>query len=169
MKHTVEFVETGHLCIATMHANNTYQALERIIHFFPPEQHSEILMDLSLSLRMVVGQQLVEGKEEGSVVPVHEILINTPRVADLIKNGNIDELNEAVQKGKSLGMQTFDQALYDLVKAGKVDEDRAILHATSPNNLRLLLKMDQTPPADFGSNDNLSISPVDSENQQWNS
>ncbi|UYM18436.1 PilT/PilU family type 4a pilus ATPase [Endozoicomonas euniceicola] len=169
MKHTVEFVETGHLCIATMHANNTYQALERIIHFFPPEQHSEILMDLSLSLRMVVGQQLVEGKEEGSVVPVHEILINTPRVADLIKNGNIDELNEAVQKGKSQGMQTFDQTLYDLVKAGKITQDRAMLHATSPNNLRLMLKMDQTPSSNFGSNDNLSISPVDSENQQWNS
>ncbi|WP_236632052.1 ATPase, T2SS/T4P/T4SS family [Endozoicomonas montiporae] len=157
MRHTVEFVETGHLCIATMHANNTYQALERIIHFFPPEQHSEILMDLSLSLKMVVGQQLVEGKQEGSVVPVHEILINTPRVADLIKGGSIDELNETVTKGKSLGMQTFDQALYDLVKAGKITQERALLHATSPNNLRLMLKMDEQPSTNLGSGDNLSL------------
>ena len=157
MRHTVEFVETGHLCIATMHANNTYQALERMIHFFPSDQHSEIFMDLSLSLRMVVGQQLVEGKEEGKVVPVHEILINTPRIADLIKNGKIDELSEAVQKGKNQGMQTFDQALYDLVKGDRITEERAMLHATSPNNLRLMLKMDQEPPADFGANDSLSI------------
>ena len=157
MRHTVEFVETGHLCIATMHANNTYQALERIIHFFPTQQHSEILMDLSLSLRMVVGQQLIESDEDGKVVPVHEILINTPRIADLIKSGKIDELSEAVQKSKNQGMQTFDQALYDLVKAGKITEERAMLHATSPNNLRLLLKMDHEPPANFGASDNFSL------------
>ena len=157
MRHTIEFVETGHLCLATMHANNTYQALERIIHFFPPEQRSEILMNLSLSLKMVVGQQLIEGKEEGSIEPVHEILINTPRVADLIKNGNIDEVNETIAKGTNLGMKTFDQSLYELVKTDRITEERALLHATSSNNLRLMLKMDQEPSRKFGSGDSLSI------------
>ena len=157
MKHTIGFVETGHLCIATMHAINTHQTLERIIHFFPPEQHSEVLMNLSLSLRAIVGQQLVESDEEDKVVPVHEILLNTPRVADLIKQGHIDKLNEAVRKGKNQGMQTFDQALFDLCEAGKISQERALLHATSPNDLRIMLKMSSNPPADFGINDSLSI------------
>ena len=157
MKHTIEFVETGHLCIATMHANNAHQALERIIHFFPPEQHSEILMDLSLSLRVIVGQQLVEANEADKVVPVHEIMLNTPRVADLIKHGHIDELNEAIRKGKNQGMQTFDQALYDLCVSGQISNERALLHATSPNDLRLMLKMSNNLPADSSLSDGLSI------------
>lgn len=157
MRHTIESVETGHLCIATMHANNSYQALDRIVHFFPPEQHSEILMGLSLNLRVIVGQQLVESDLEGKVVPVHEIMLNSPRVAHLIKNGQIDELNEAIQKGKNQGMQTFDQALFDLCEAGKISRERALLHATSANDLRIMLKMSKNPPADFGVNDSFSI------------
>ena len=142
MRHTIEFVETGHLCIATLHANNTYQALERVVNFFPTEMKAQILIDLSLSMRAIIGQQLIPSKNRDRVYPALEIMFNTPRIADLIKRGAVDELNEAITKSREQGMQTFDHALYDLYKAGKITYESAMIHATSSNNLRLMLKME---------------------------
>lgn len=142
MKHTIEFVQTGHLCIATLHANTAYQALERIIHFFPQEQHEEVLLDLSLSLQGVLGQQLI-GSEDGSTAfPSHEILLNTPALAELIKKGKVDEISDLMERSKESGMQTIDQSIFKLFKAGKISTQQAIQHADSSNNMRLLIKMD---------------------------
>ena len=148
MRQTIEFVETGHLCIATLHANNTYQALERVINFFPSDMHSQILMDLSLSMRAIVGQQLIPTKEKDGVCPAIEVMYNSPRIADLIKHGKFDELNEAISKSKEQGMQTFDHALLELYRANKITYEEAIAHATSANNLRLMLRMEgEQPPS----------------------
>ena len=141
MKHTLEFVETGHLCIATMHANNTYQAFERILHFFPPEQHPEILLDLSLSVRAIIGQQLIPSKDGHSVHPVHELLLNSPRMSDLIKDGKMHEMNELIQRSVKEGMQTGDQSLLQLYEAGHISEEQALRYANSSNNMRLAIKM----------------------------
>lgn len=143
MKHTIEFVQTGHLCIATLHANTAYQALDRVIHFFPQEQHEEILLDLSLSLRGILGQQLI-GSEDGSFAhPTHEIILNTPALAELIKKGKVDEINDLMERSKESGMQTIDQSIFKLFKAGKITAKQAIQYANSSNNMRLLIKMDE--------------------------
>ncbi len=160
MKHALTSVETGHLCLATLHANNTYQALERIIHFFPQEQHQQLLMDLSLNTRAIIGQQLIESKNKDRVFPAVEILLNTPRVADLIKQGQIDELREVMTKSREQGMQTFDQSLYDLYESGKITYDTALLHASSSNDLRLMIKLKgNMPPGHQGMDiDSLTVS-----------
>lgn len=160
MKHAIEFVETGHLCLATLHANNTYQALERIIHFFPQEQHPQRLMDLSLNTLAIIGQQLVESKSKDRLYPAIEILLNSPRVANLIKQGQIDELQGAMGKSREQGMQTFDQSLYDLYNAGKISYEKALQHATSANDLRLMIKLNgNTPPGHQGLDiDTLTVS-----------
>ena len=160
MKHALACVETGHLCLATLHANNSYQALERIIHFFPQEQRPQLLMDLSLNVRAIVGQQLIESKEGDRVYPAVEIMLNSPRAADLIKTGQIDELKEVISKSREQGMQTFDQSLYDLYEAGKITYEKALLHATSANDLRLMIKLKgNTPPGEKGMDiDSLSVS-----------
>ncbi|MDP0561169.1 MAG: PilT/PilU family type 4a pilus ATPase [Candidatus Endonucleobacter sp. (ex Gigantidas childressi)] len=153
MAHALACAETGHLCVATLHANNSYQALERIIHFFPQEQRNQILMDLSLNIRAIVGQQLIESKDGASMHPAVEIMLSSPRISDLIKRGKIDELREAIGKSREQGMQTFDQSLYDLHEAGKISYEKAILHATSSNNLRLLIKLNSGNPPDDSSNE----------------
>ncbi|MGI9273746.1 MAG: PilT/PilU family type 4a pilus ATPase [Endozoicomonas sp.] len=166
MRHTIEFVETGHLCIATLHANNTYQALERVVNFFPNNMTNQILMDLSLSMRAIIGQQLIPSKNQDRVYPALEIMFNTPRIADLIKRGAIDELNEAIHKSREQGMQTFDHALYDLYKAGKISYDSALLHATSTNNLRLMLKMEgENPPVQNKGNSISTLNIVSDDDQ----
>ncbi|KEI69791.1 PilT/PilU family type 4a pilus ATPase [Endozoicomonas elysicola] len=142
MKHTIEFVQTGHLCIATLHANTAYQALERVIHFFPQEQHEEILMDLSLSLHGIMGQQLIASEDASSVSPSHEILLNTPALADLIKKGKVDEIPDLMERSKESGMQTIDQSIFKLYKSGKISAQQAMQYADSSNNMRLLIKMD---------------------------
>ena len=166
MKHTLEFVETGHLCIATLHANNAYQAFERIINFFPQEQHPELLLDLSLSVKAIVGQQLVPAKDGQGIHAVHEILLNSPRMADLIKAGKMDEMSELIERSVDNGMQTTDQALFALYKQGAISYEQALHHANSVNNLRLMIKMqDQSegnsssanPDSDFDI-DSLTIS-----------
>ena len=152
MKHTLEFVETGHLCIATLHANNAYQAFERIVHFFPPEQHSEILLDLSLSIRAIVGQQLIPSIDGQSVHPAHEILLNTPRMADLIKQGKMDEMTDLIERSIDSGMQTTDQALLELYNNKKISAEEALKYANSSNNIRLAIKM-QEPLKDHKNGD----------------
>ncbi len=141
MEHAIAFAETGHLCLATLHANNANQALDRIINFFPPDRHNQIWMDLSLNLKAIVAQQLVptpDGKGRRAVI---EVLINTPLVADLIRKGEVHKLKELMNRSTELGMQTFDQALYNLYEQGEITYEDALLHADSANDLRLLIKL----------------------------
>ncbi|MBE0483517.1 MAG: PilT/PilU family type 4a pilus ATPase [Bacterioplanes sp.] len=141
MQHAITFAETGHLCLATLHANNANQALERVIHFFPPERHNQVWMDLSLNLRAIVAQQLIptpDGKGRRAVV---EVLINTPLASDLIRKGEVHELKPLMRKSTELGMQTYDQALYALYEQGEITYEDAIAHADSPNDLRLMIKL----------------------------
>ena len=141
MEYAVTFAETGHLCLATLHANNANQALDRIINFFPPEQHNQTWMDLSLNLRAIIAQQLVptpDGKGRRAVI---EVLINTPLAQDLIRKGEVHKLKELMTKSNEAGMQTFDQALYKAYTAGEISYDDALAHADSANDLRLMIKL----------------------------
>jgi twitching motility protein PilU len=139
MDYAIAFAETGHLCLATLHANNANQALDRIINFFPVERRSQILMDLSLNLKAIVSQRLIPALGGGRV-PAVEILLNTPRVADLILKGEVHEIKEVMAKSKDLGMRTFDQALYDLCVDGLAEPETVLRYADSYNELRLMLK-----------------------------
>ena len=146
MDYAVAFAETGHLCLATLHANNANQALDRIINFFPAERHQQVWMDLSLNLRGMVAQQLIptaDGKGRRAAI---EIMINTPLVSDLIKKGEVHGLKEVMTKSREQGMQTFDQALYDLYAAGEITYEAALASADSANDLRLLIKLSGDAP-----------------------
>ena len=144
MEHALAFAETGHLCLSTLHANNANQALDRIINFFPEDRHKQLFLDLSLNLRGIVSQRLiptVDGKRAAAI----EILLGTPRVCDLIKNGKIDDIKEVMEKSTTQGMQTFDSALYQLYRDGRISLQEALQNADSVNNLRLKIQLD-TPP-----------------------
>lgn len=141
MDYAVTFAETGHLCLATLHANNANQALDRIINFFPPDRQQQVWMDLSLNLRAIVAQQLIptpDGKGRRAVI---EVLINTPLAADLIRKGQVHELKPLMKRSTELGMQTFDQALYALYSKGEITYEDALAHADSANDLRLMIKL----------------------------
>ena len=141
MGYAIAFAETGHLVLATLHANNANQALDRIVHFFAADRHSQLWMDLSLNLRAIVAQQLIptpDGKGRRAVV---EILLNTPLMSDHIRKGNVHLLKPLMIKSRELGMQTFDQALYDLYSAGEITYEDAMSHADAPNDLRLMIKL----------------------------
>ncbi|RLL56013.1 PilT/PilU family type 4a pilus ATPase [Mariprofundus sp. EBB-1] len=140
MEHALEFAETGHLCLATLHANNANQALERIINFFPEEMHPQVCLNLAMNLKALLSQRLVKTPDEARV-PAIEILINTPRISDLIGKWAIAEIKESMASGKNYGMQTFDQSLQALWMQGIITEDEALRHADSVNNLRLQIKM----------------------------
>ena len=142
MEAAITFAETGHLCLATLHSNNANQAMERIMNFFPAERHNQIYMQLSLNLRAIVSQRLIRTVDEKRVAAV-EVLLDSPRVKDLILKAQITELKETMEKSANLGMQTFDQALYDLYKAGKITFDEAIKNADSANNVRLRVKLNE--------------------------
>ena len=152
MDHAVVFSETGHLCMATLHANNSNQALDRIINFFPEDRRDQLLMDLSLNLRAIISQRLIPRKNGKGRVPAVEVMLNTPLVSELVLKGEIHELKEIMSKSRELGMQTFDQSLFDLLEAGKITYDDAILNADSPNDLRLQIKLHgkQAKEHDFG-------------------
>lgn len=153
MEYALAFAETGHLCLATLHANNADQALERVIHFFPTERHPQIFMDLSLNLRGIIAQQLVPTPDDKGRRAAIEILLNTPLVSDIIRKGEIHQLKNLMKKSRDLGMQTFDQALFDLFNQGLVSEQEALLHADSPNDLRLMIKLGSDSAGDSsGSN-----------------
>jgi len=141
MEHALAFAETGHLAISTLHANNSNQALDRIINFFPEERRNQLLNDLSLNLRAFVSQRLIPTKDKKRCAAI-EVLLGTPRVADLIKQGNILEIKEIMHKSENIGMQTFDSALIKLFYAGKISKDVAILNADSENNVRLKIELD---------------------------
>jgi twitching motility protein PilU len=139
MEAAMAFAETGHLCLSTLHANNANQAMERMLNFFPPSRHHEIKLQLSLNLRGIISQRLVPGASGGRAAAL-EILLDTPRIKDLIKRGDIDGLKEAMEQGANEGCQTFDMALLDLVREGRIRADEALKNADSPNNLRLKLE-----------------------------
>ena len=142
MEQAITFAETGHLCLCTLHANNANQALDRIQHFFPHERHDQIWMDLSLNLRGMVAQQLVPTKDGKGRRAVIEVLLNTPLVSDLIRKGEVHLLKELMTNSTEHGMQTFDQALFRAYKEGMIDEEKALAHADSRNDLRLMIKLD---------------------------
>jgi twitching motility protein PilU len=141
MQHALTFAETGHLCLCTLHANNANQALDRILHFFPEEMHGQVFMDLSLNLRGIVAQQLVKRADGKGRYPAIEILLNTPLVSDLIRKGEVHKLKELMKNSREHGMQTFDQALYDLYNAGKISYEDALNSADSRNEVRLMIKL----------------------------
>jgi twitching motility protein PilU len=140
MEAAITFAETGHLCLGTLHSNNANQAIERIMNFFPPERHAQIYLQLSLNLRSIVSQRLIASTDGKRVVAV-EILMDTPRIRDLIKKGHIDVIKEAMEQGVQEGCQTFDQALFTLYKDGRITLEQALINADSMNNLRLKIKL----------------------------
>ena len=141
MEHAVAFAETGHLCLATLHANSTNQAIDRIINFFPEERRHQLLMDLSLNLRGMVSQRLLPKKDGKGRVAAIEIMLNSPLISDLIFKGEVHEIKEIMKKSRELGMQTFDQALFDLYENGRITYEDALRNADSINDLRLQIKL----------------------------
>jgi len=141
MDYAVTFAETGHLCLATLHANNANQALDRIINFFPSDRHDQVWMDLSLNLRGMVAQQLVATIDGEGRRAAIEVLINSPLIADMIRKGEVHLIKEIMTKSSELGMQTFDQALYKLYRDGEISHESALAAADSANDLRLLIKL----------------------------
>jgi len=140
MEYALAFAETGHLCLSTLHANNSNQAMERIINFFPQEMHEQVVLNLALNLKAILSQRLVR-TADGQRTPAIEIMINTPRISDLIMKSEITTIKEAMAEGKTYGMQTFDQHLLALWKAGRIAEEEALRHADAVNDLRLKMKM----------------------------
>lgn len=149
MEYALTFAETGHLCVATLHANNANQAIERVMQMVPEDKVNKLMFDLSLNLRGIVAQQLVPTVEGGRVAAI-EILLNTPIVADKIAKHEMGEIKEIMGKSRELGMQTFDQALFDLYKAGRITYENALRHADAPNDLRLRIKLSGDKKADDG-------------------
>ncbi len=141
MEYAITYAETGHLCMATLHANNTNQALDRIINFFPEERKTQVLMDLSMNLKAVVSQRLVRRANGKGRIPAVEVLINSPLMSDLILKGDVPGMKELVAKSNELGMCTFDQTLFRLIDSGIIDEKEGLRHADSINDLRLQLKL----------------------------
>ena len=141
MDHAVAFAETGHLCITTLHANSANQALDRIINLFPEERRSQLLMDLSLNLRAIVSQRLLPREEGKGRIAAVEVLLNTPLIADLIFKGEVAEMKDLMKRSRELGMQTFDQALFDLYENRAVTLEDALRNADSLNDLRLQIKL----------------------------
>lgn len=141
MNHGIVFAETGHLCLSTLHANNANQAMDRIINFFPEERHKQLFLDLSLNLKAVVAQRLIPRKDGNGRTVAVEILLNTPLVGDLIEKGKVSEIKDVMKRSRELGMQTFDQSVYDLYKAGEISYEDALRNADSTNEVRLMIKL----------------------------
>ncbi|MBO1256390.1 PilT/PilU family type 4a pilus ATPase [Alteromonas sp. 5E99-2] len=157
MEYAMSFADTGHLCVATLHANNANQAIERIMHLAPKDLHDKLRFDLSLNIRAIVAQQLVPTVDGKGRVAAIEILLNSPLIGDMIRRNDMGELKEAMKKGKEMGMQTFDMALYELYKEGRIDLEQALHHADSPNDLRLMIKLDSREGDSLGTLSNVSI------------
>ncbi|WP_300450582.1 PilT/PilU family type 4a pilus ATPase [Accumulibacter sp.] len=141
MDYAIAFAETGHLCLATLHANNTNQAIDRIINFFPEERRHQLLMDLSLNLRAFVSQRLLPKRDGRGRVPAIEVMLNSPLISDLVFKGQVHEIKDVMKRSRELGMQTFDQALFDLYEAGQIKYEDALRNADSLNDLRLQIKL----------------------------
>ena len=139
MEHAIVFSETGHLCLATLHANNTNQAIERVINFFPEEKHTQILLNLSFNLKAILSQRLVRTKQEGRTIAI-EIMLNQGLIKNLIAEGRIKEIRECIEKGSAVGMQTFDQVLADMHLRGIITEEVALAESDNPANVRLAIR-----------------------------
>jgi twitching motility protein PilU len=140
MEAAIAFAETGHLCLCTLHANNANQAIERVMNFFPQERHAQIYLQLSLNLRAIISQRLIPGVD-GKRVAALEVMMDTPRIKDLIKKGEIDTIKEAMEQGVQEGCQTFDYVLFNFYREGKISLEQALANADSANNLRLKIKL----------------------------
>jgi len=166
MDYALTFAETGHLCMATLHANNANQALDRIINFFPADHHRQVWMDLSLNLRGMIAQQLmptIDGKGRRAAI---EVLINTPLVADMIRKGEVHSLKELMGKSNEQGMQTFDQALYALFRTGDITYESALAAADSANDLRLMIKLAGNGPVVDSAAGSLSLEPSSEDHER---
>ena len=141
MEHAIAFAETGHLCMATLHANSANQALDRVINFFPEERRAQLLMDLSLNLRAMISQRLVPKQDGKGRAAAVEIMLNSPLISDMIFKGEVSEIKEIMKKSRNLGMQTFDQALFDLYENNVISFEDALRNADSVNDLRLQIKL----------------------------
>ncbi len=150
MDHAIAFAETGHLCLSTLHANSANQALDRIINFFPEERHAQLFLDLSLNLRAIISQRLIPTIDGGRTVAI-EVLIASPRIRDLIKKGEVEAVKEVMEKSREQGMQTFDQALFDLYQAGTITLEEALRNADSANNVRLKVTLSEKQAGAGGS------------------
>ncbi|MDD2701728.1 MAG: PilT/PilU family type 4a pilus ATPase [Sideroxydans sp.] len=148
MEYAVAFAETGHLCMATLHANSANQALDRIINFFPEERREQLLMDLSLNVKALISQRLIPKKDGKGRAAAFEILLNSPLISDLIFKGKVHQIKEVMSKSREIGMQTFDQALYDLHEAGLISYEEALKNADSVNDLRLRIKLESNETKD---------------------
>ncbi|NOQ82181.1 MAG: PilT/PilU family type 4a pilus ATPase [Methylophaga sp.] len=160
MDYAISFAETGHLCLSSLHANNSNQAMDRIINFFPEERHKQLFLDLSLNLKAVVAQRLIPKKDGTGRCVAVEILINTPLIGDLIEKGDIPEIKEIMKRSREQGMQTFDQAIYDLYMADEITYEEALKNADSENEVRLMIKLGPKDGEEIGGDiDGLSIRP----------
>jgi len=148
MEYAIAFAETGHLCLSTLHANSTNQALDRIINFFPDERRAQLLMDLSLNLKSVISQRLLPIKGDEGRIPAVEVMLNSPLMADLIYKGKVHQMKELIAKSNELGMQTFDQHLFQLIEAELITMEDGLRNADSVNDLRLRLKLESKSSAD---------------------
>ncbi len=157
MAYALTFAETGHLCVATLHANNANQAIERIMHLVPKEKHPQLLFDMSLNLRAIVAQQLVPVKNGKGRRAAIEIMLNSSRISDLIAKGELHALKETMAKSNEMGMQTFDQALYKLFIDDEITLEDALHHADSPNDLRLMIKLKSGEKIDEGGLTNVTL------------
>jgi len=146
MQHAINFAETGHLCLTTLHANNTDQAFDRIVNFFPEEKRAQILMDLSFNMKAFISQRLLPREDQVGLIPAVEVLLNTPLMAELIFQGRVKELKPVMSRSSEQGIVTFDQALFDLYEARRISYETAIRHADSVNNLRLRIKLESRRP-----------------------
>ena len=148
MEYAVTFAETGHLCLCTLHANSSNQALDRIINFFPEERREQLLMDLSLNIKALISQRLIPKSDGVGRAVAMEILLNSPLISDLIFKGDVHEIKQVMSRSRELGMQTFDQALFDLFEAGQIGYAEALKNADSVNDLRLKIKLDSKTAKD---------------------
>ncbi|PCH96300.1 MAG: type IV pili twitching motility protein PilT [Gammaproteobacteria bacterium] len=165
MEHALSFAETGHLCIATLHANNANQAIDRIMHLVPADQHGKLLFDLALNLRGIIAQQLVPTKDGNSRVAAIEVLLNSPYIAELIKKGELGSIKEVMEKSNEQGMQTFDQALFNLYERGLITYADALHHADSPNDLRLMIKLRSNEQGGTGGLAGVTLDGLDNPNE----
>ena len=154
MEHAIAFAETGHLCLSTLHANSTNQALDRIINFFPEERRQQLLMDLSLNLKSVISQRLIPRIDGVGRVPAVEVMLNTPLMADLIFKGDVHEMKSLIAQSNEAGMKTFDQDLFDLYEGQRITLEDALRNADSVNDLRLRVKLESETARKAGLNDN---------------
>ncbi len=166
MEHAIAFAETGHLCLGTLHSNNANQTLDRIINFFPEERRNQLLMDLSSNMKAIISQRLIRTEDGNGRRAAVEIMLNTPLVSDVILKGNFHELKEIMSKSRELGMQTFDQALFDLYDEGAIGYDEAIRNADSMNEIRLQIKLKSKRKNESTPRSSQSFSMFDEQNSE---